>query len=116
MSISTTVLERAEIRFQEAADALRRYVGCFWVITAECDATIPVVPDGTPAISIQRQNSGFSEWCLRGPLLRPEERRFTAPTTLVGVPLRPGVAFLLSGIAANSMVDRRIRLSQCAAF
>jgi AraC-like DNA-binding protein len=116
MSISTTLLERAEIRFQEAADALRRYVGCFWVVTAECDATIRVVPDGTTAISIERQNSGFSEWFLRGPLLRPDERRFTAPTTLVGVRLRPGVAFLLSGIPANSMVDRRIGLSQCAAF
>src|SRR5262249_28245662 len=41
---------------------------------------------------------------------------FTAPTTLVGVRLRPGVAFMLSGIPAHSMVDRRIRLSGCAAF
>jgi AraC-like DNA-binding protein len=116
MSISTTLIERAEIRFQEAADELRRHVGCFWVVTAECDATIRVVPDGTTAISIERQNSGFSEWFLRGPLLRPDERRFTVPTTLVGVRLRPGVAFLLSGIPANSMVNRRIALSRCAAF
>src|SRR5215510_11355898 len=116
MSISTTLINRAEIRFQEAAHALRRYVGCFWVVTAECDATIRVVPDGTTAISIQRQESGLSEWLLRGPLLRPDERRFTAPTTLVGVRLRPGVAFLLSGIPAHSMIDRRISLSQCAPF
>src|SRR4029434_10330184 len=116
MSISSTLIDRADIRFHEAANALRRYVGCFWVIKAECDAIIRVVPDGTTAISIQRQSSGFSEWFLRGPLLRPDERRFTAPTTLVGVRLRPGVAFLLSGIPANSTVDRRIGLSQCAAF
>src|SRR5262245_7327671 len=116
MSISTTLIDRAEIRFQEAADALRRYVGCFWVITAECEARIRVVPDGTTAISIQRQSDGPSEWSLRGPLLQPDERRFTAPTTLVGVRLRPGVAFLLSGIQAHSMVDRRIDLSRCAPF
>jgi AraC-like DNA-binding protein len=116
MSISTTLLERAEIRFQEAAEPLRRHVGCFWVVTAECEATIRVVPDGTTAISIQRQKNGFSEWYLRGPLLRPDERRFTAPTTSVGVRLRPGVAFMLSGIPAHSMVDRRIGLSGCAAF
>src|SRR4030095_3926430 len=115
MSISTTLIERAEIRFQEAADALRRSVGGFWVVAAECDATMRVVPDGTTAISIQRQKSGFSEWLLRGPLLRPDERRFTAPTTLVGVRLRPGVAFLLSGIPASAMVDRPIARSQCTA-
>jgi methylphosphotriester-DNA--protein-cysteine methyltransferase len=116
MSISTTLIERAEIRFQEAANALRQYVGCFWVVTAECGGTIRVVPDGTTAISIERQTSGYSEWFLRGPLLRPDERRFTAPTTLIGVRLRPGVAFMLSGIAAHSMVDRRICLSRCAPF
>src|SRR5215471_19965789 len=116
MSISTTVIDRADIRFQEAANALRRYVGCFWVVTAECGATIRVVPDGTTAISIERQKSGYSEWFLRGPLLRPYVRRFTTPTTLIGVRLRPGVAFMLSEIPAHSIVDRRIRLSGCAAF
>jgi len=116
MSISTTLIDRAEIRFQEAANALRPYVGCFWVLTAERGATIRVVPDGTAAISIERQQSGYSEWFLRGPLLRPAERQFTAPTTLIGVRLRPGVAFMLSGIAADSIVNRRIGLSRCPAF
>src|SRR5215471_11621830 len=116
MSISTTLVDRAEIRFQEAANALRPYVGCFWVLTAECGATIRVVPDGTAAISIERQQSGYSEWFLRGPLLRPAERQFTAPTTLIGVRLRPGVAFMLSGIAADSIVNRRIDLRRCPAF
>jgi hypothetical protein len=51
MSISSTLVHGADIRFQEAADALRPYVGCFWVITAERDAIIRVVPDGTTAIS-----------------------------------------------------------------
>jgi transcriptional regulator GlxA family with amidase domain len=74
------------------------------------------VPDGTTAISIQLQKSGRSEWFLRGPLLRPDERRFTTPATLVGVRLRPGVAFMLSGIAAHLMVNRRIDLSRCEPF
>src|SRR5215467_15507561 len=103
MSISTTLIDRTEIRFQEAANALRPYVGCFWVLTAECGATIRVVPDGTTAISIERQKSGYYEWFLRGPLLRPDERRFTTPTTLIGVRLRPGVAFMLSEIPAHSI-------------
>jgi len=116
MSISSTLVHGVDIRFQEAADALRPYVGCFWVITAERDAIIRVVPDGTTAISIQLQKRRPAEWSLRGPLLRPDERRFNSPATFVGVRLRPGVAYMLSAIAADSLVDRRIGLGRVASF
>lgn len=115
MSITSTLVQRAEIRFHEAADVLRPYVGCFWVITAERDATLRIVPDGSTAISIDLRGRP-SEWSLRGPLVRPEERRFTSAATLVGVRLRPGVAFLLSRIAADGIVGRRIDLSTIPAF
>ena len=116
MTISSTIVDRAEIRFKEAAPVLQPYVGCFWVITAQCGATVRVVPDGTSSICFEQQeNQGF-EGYLRGTLLRPMELRFNAPTTLVGVRLRPGVGFRLSGVPAHSMVDRRIRLNECAAF
>jgi AraC-like DNA-binding protein len=116
MSISSTLVHRAEIQFHEAADALRPFVGCFWVVTAERDAMIRVVPDGSTAISIQLQTGDRSEWFLRGPLVRPDERRFTAEAMLVGIRLRPGVAFLLSGIPAHTTVGRRIALSGISAF
>ena len=116
MSISSTLVSRADIRFHEAAEALRPFVGCFWVVTAERGATIRVVPDGSTSISIQLQKSDTCEWSLRGPLLRPDERRFVSPATLVGIRLRPGVAFLLSGIPAHALVGRRIPLSRTPAF
>jgi AraC-like DNA-binding protein len=116
MSISSTLVHRAEIQFHEAADALRPFVGCFWVVTAERGATIRVVPDGSTAISVQLQKSQPSEWFLRGPLVRPDERRFTSPAKLIGIRLRPGVAFLLSGIPAHSLVGRRIGLKRAPAF
>ena len=52
MSISSTLIDGAEIRFHEAAGSLRSFVGCFWVLTAERDATIRIVPDGSTAISV----------------------------------------------------------------
>jgi AraC-like DNA-binding protein len=115
MSISSTRVSGADIRFHEAAEALRPFVGCFWVVTAERGAAIRVVPDGSTSISIQLQESEC-EWFLRGPLLRPDERRFATPATLVGIRLRPGVAFLLSGIPAHALVGRRVRLSKAPAF
>jgi methylphosphotriester-DNA--protein-cysteine methyltransferase len=116
MSISSTYVHRAEIRFQEAADVLRPFVGCFWVVTAEPDSTIRVVPDGSSAISVQLQESRASEWVFRGPLVRPDERQFQSPTILVGIRLRPGVAFLLTGIPTQKIVGRRVGLNQAAAF
>src|SRR5579864_4787024 len=114
MSISSTVMHRADIRFRQAADSLRPYVGCFWVVTAERNATIRVVPDGTASIFVERPEGQSAEWFLRGPLRRPQERRFRLPTILIGVRLRPGVAFLLSGIAGHTLLDGRIGLSSCA--
>jgi len=116
MSISSTLVHRAEIAFHEADEPLRPFVGCFWVVTAQPDASIRVVPDGSTSISIQLQQGHSAEWCLRGPLTRPDERRFTSDATLVGIRLRPGVAFLLSNTPAHTMVGRRIELLREAPF
>src|SRR5215468_1702913 len=105
-TITSTVVHQAEIRFREADVALRPYVGCFWVITAEREATIRIVPDLSTSISTELVNGRPCGWWLRGPLVRPDERRFPSRTTIVGVRLRPGVAFTLTGIAADGMVGR----------
>jgi len=110
MSVTSTVVHRAETRFVEAAAPLRPYVGCFWVITADRGARVQIVPDASTSVSIELRNGRPSAWFLRGPLVRPDVRRFASPTTLVGVRLRPGVALLVSGISAHAMVGRRIRL------
>ena len=115
MSISSTIVGRAEIRFHTAAPALQPHVGCFWVITAQAGATVRVVPDGTTSIAIEQRPDRTFEGYLRGPLLRPTELRFAAATTLIGVRLRPGVLFMLSDVAAHSMVDRRIHVRDCVA-
>ena len=115
-TITSTVVHQAEIRFREADVALRPYVGCFWVISAEQDATIRIVPDGGTSISTDLRNGRSSGWRLRGPLVRPDERRFSTPATIVGVRLRPGVAFILSAMAADRMLGRRINLSRMPLF
>jgi len=110
MSISSTLVDRAEIRFVEAAEVLKPYVGCFWVVTAEREGSIHIVPDGSTAISIQVHDRRSFGWFLRGPLVRPETLRYASPTTVIGIRLRPGVAFLLSGIAAHAMAGRNMPL------
>ena len=116
MSVGSTLVRGAEIRFQEAAEQLRPFVGCFWVITAGRDAVLQLVPDGSTTISAQLQDEGSPVWSLRGPLLKPDARRFATPTTVVGIRLRPGVAFILTGVAMETLVDRRIDLTSIKPF
>jgi AraC-like DNA-binding protein len=116
MSVGSTLVRGAEIRFQEAAEKLRPFVGCFWVITADRDASLQLIPDGSTTISVQLQDGGLPAWSLRGPLLKPDARRFAAPATVVGIRLRPGVAFILTGVAMETLVDRRIDLTSVKPF
>jgi AraC-like DNA-binding protein len=116
MSVASTLVRGAEIRFREAAGTLRPFVGCFWVITAERNATLQLIPDGSTTISVQLQDEGLPRWSLRGPLLKPDARRFAAPTTVVGIRLRPGVAHILTGVAVETLVDRRIDLTTLKPF
>jgi AraC-like DNA-binding protein len=113
MTISSTHIERADIRFAPAPDVLKPFTGCFWTVTAEAGAAIRVVPDGTATLAIELPHGGPDEgpvWRLRGPLGRPSERRFARAATQVGVRLRPGVAYLVTGIPAHALVDRSIDL------
>lgn len=116
MTISSTLIDRAEIRFHPAAPMLQAYVGCFWIIKAEHGATVRSVPDGTTSICIEQGLDGSTDGYLRGPQLRPLELRFSAATTLIGIRLRPGVAFCLTGTPAHTMVDRRIPMAHCTSL
>ena len=116
MSVGSTLVRGAEIRFREAAEKLRPFVGCFWVITADRDAVLQLVPDGSTTISAELRGEGASLWSFRGPLLKPDARRFAEPTTIVGIRLRPGVAFVLTDVAMETLVDRRIDLASSAPF
>jgi hypothetical protein len=110
MSVTSTVIHRAQTRFVQASDVLRPFVGCFWIVTAERGATLRTVPDGTTSISVELRGHSSSDWVLRGPLIRPQTRRFASPAILVGIRLRPGVALLVTGEDADSMVGRRVHL------
>src|SRR5580765_553911 len=116
MSITSTQVDRATIEFHEPAGSLKPHVGCFWVVTAERGGSIHVVPDGSTAISMQFLDGEPAEWFLRGPLVRPETRRYASGATVIGIRLRPGVAFLLSGISADAMVGCHLRVSELEAF
>lgn len=114
MCITSTVIAAADTRFIEAAEVLRPYVGCFWIITADRGATIRVVPDASTSISMELTGNRTSGWFLRGPLIKPQERVFRSAGLLIGVRMRPGVAFLLTRLPGDTILGRRIKLNGAA--
>src|SRR5262245_44040275 len=114
MSIAATLVDGADVEFRSAPEALRRHVGCFWIIRAGCGATLRFVPDGYSSIACELRGGRPAEWFLRGPSIGPSRRRFTAPTVLAGVRLRPGVPHLLTGSPVDRIVNRRVRLAGAA--
>ena len=116
MSISSTIVDRADIQFHAAVPALKAHVGCFWVITAKHGATMRIVPDGTTSIAIKQQQDGRFDGYLRGPSLQPSDLLIAPSTTLIGVRLRPGVAHNLSSMAMHTLIDQRVCLSDHDTF
>jgi AraC-like DNA-binding protein len=114
MSIAATLVDGADVDFHRPPEALRPYVGCFWIIRAHRGAVLRFVPDGYSSIACELARGRPAEWFLRGPSLGPSQRRFTAPSLLVGVRLRPGVPHLLTGQPVDRMVDRRLRVTRTA--
>ncbi len=108
MSISSTRVERAHIRFVQAHESLRARVGCFWVLTVEPDAQMRLVPDGSSTLYVERFAGQDPTWWLRGPLREPHARRFSGTGHLVGIRLRPGTAGLLTGQKQHPFVDQRV--------
>lgn len=114
MSIAATLIEGANVDFRSPPEALRQYVGCFWIIRADRGATLRFIPDGYSSIACELGSDRPAQWFLRGPSLGPSLRRFTARSLLAGVRLRPGVPHLLTGSPADRIVNRRLRLTTAA--
>jgi hypothetical protein len=112
MSITSTVVQRADIQFHEAPEALRRFVGCFWVVTADRDATIRIVPDGTTSISILLQNNDIGGLMIRlsWPAYASVEAAmaFTLPMLIARLSIS-AVATLGAGLVTAVIAPRSMR-------
>lgn len=108
MNVATAIVETAELRLRQPVAFLREFLGCFWSMTVRHSARIRAFPDGCTTISIE---SSIEPKCFfAGPRLTPWKGAPGAGQTLIGVRLRPGVAFALTGMPVRRFVDRRTRL------
>ena len=117
MSITSTVVQRADIRFHEAperpAAASSDASGWSRQTGTRRSASCLMAPHPFPFCC--RTTSHPDGFCaVRWFDLRSDDSRRRHCS--IGVRLRPGVAFIISGIPAHAIVGRHIRLSDTGAF
>ena len=112
MNVASAMVEGAELKLRTPIPPLRPYLGCFWAIETTPTTRLRAMPDGCAVILVKVEHSSPPECWFVGPCLNPQERPAAQPHLLFGVRLRPGVAFLLTGVPTCQLADRRLRLAE----
>jgi AraC-like DNA-binding protein len=111
VDVASAVVTGARLTLRRPILSLRPYVGCFWFITTTPATRLQTVPDACATLSVELRLGALPECFLTGPRLTAVERLPAVGQTFFGVRLRPGVAFLLTGVAVHTLTERRTRLT-----
>lgn len=111
MNVASAIVDGAELRLRRPAPSLRPYLGCFWSMTTTPYTRLRTLPDASATLSVESRQNALPACFFIGPRLAPAMRVPGTERQLLGVRLRPGVAYALAGIPVYKLVERRRRLS-----
>jgi AraC-like DNA-binding protein len=115
MNVASAFVTGAQLIRRPPDEQLRASIGCFWALPCTSDTRIRSLPDGCATLSIEVSDSQRPQSFVTGPRLVPGEFVPRNSLTLVGVRLRPGVLFALTGIPASQLTARREPLARLRA-
>jgi AraC-like DNA-binding protein len=104
----SAILEGTGMLIRCASPALRFYLGCFWALVGEAPASVETLPDGCAQFTVELNRSAEPRVFLSGPRDGPGHYAKPAGTRVIGVRLRPGVAYLLRPKPMCELVNRRV--------
>ena len=107
MNVASAFVTGAQLIRRPPDEPLRASIGCFWALPCTSETRIRSLPDGCATLSIEVSESQRPQSFLTGPRLVPGEFVPRNSLTLVGVRLRPGVLFALTGIPVSELTGRR---------
>src|SRR5581483_3323828 len=104
----SAIVEGTELVSRRPVAELQPYLGCFWALVHEPGTSVQTIPDASTYLVIELSERAAPRCLIAGPRLKsmrsaPATRR----TDILGVRLRPGVAFLLTGTSIDQLVGRR---------
>jgi hypothetical protein len=111
VNVASAIVEGVDLELHQPAPALRSHVGCFWSMTTTSASRPRTLPDACATLVVESSVGARPECCVVVPRLTPLERLPGAGRRLLGVRLRPVIAFALTGVPADTLVERRARLA-----
>jgi len=105
--VLAAVIEGTTLISRPPVSELERFSGCFFSITYTPGVQVQTLPDPSAYLVIEISDVKSPHCLLSGPRLKSARSAPAEPTQVVGIRLRPGVAYLVTGVCADRWVGRR---------
>lgn len=106
------VIEGTTLVSRPPVGALERLAGCFFSLAYAPGVCVQTLPDPSTYLIVEVPKVGAPRFVISGPRLKSVRSAPTEAMQVIGIRLRPGVAFLLTGVCAERLVGRRESLGE----
>src|SRR5215472_3462885 len=101
------VIEGTTLVSRPPVSALQRFSGCFFSLAYGSGVCVQTLPDPSIYLIVEVPEASAPRCVISGPRLKSVRSVPTEAMQAIGIRLRPGVAFLLTGVCAERWVGRR---------
>jgi AraC-like DNA-binding protein len=105
------VIEGTKLLSRPPVSALERFSGCFFRLAYTAGVSVQTLPDPSTYLVVEVPESGAPRCVISGARLKSMRSASTEAMQVIGIRLRPGVAYLLTGAGAEQWAGRREPLS-----
>jgi AraC-like DNA-binding protein len=106
-NVLAAVIEGTALITRPPVSELERFSGCFFSLSYKPGVQVQTLPDPSAHLVIEIPDAKPPRCLIAGPRLKSARSAPMEPMHVVGIRLRPGVAFLLTGIGADRWAGRR---------
>lgn len=104
------VIEGTTLITRPPVSSLEKFSGCFFSLVYASGACVHTLPDPSTYLIVEVPKVSAPCCLLSGPRLKSVRSAPAETMQVIGIRLRPGVAFLLTGVCAERWVGRRASL------
>jgi AraC-like DNA-binding protein len=108
----SAIIEGTTMVSRPPVPRLEAYLGCYWTLVHAPGASVQTIPDASAYLVIEIPDAAAPECLIAGPRLKTMRSAPTRRSEVVGVRLRPGVAYLLAQTPIHQIVNRREPLAR----
>jgi AraC-like DNA-binding protein len=106
------VIEGTALVTRPPVSTLQKFSGCFFSLAYASGACVQTLPDPSTYVLVEVPESSAPRCVISGPRLKSVRTAPPEAMQVIGIRLRPGVAFLLTGVCAERWVGRRESLDE----